>query len=393
MAGVTLLAPQALAEGPKVPKLSDIPLPDRSKKASQPKPASKISREGIREPMRGFAGVEETGFRVAYEPTDHPTFKPIRERYEASNTIETIAAEINDALVLPGVIDIHMVSCGMANAFYDPSGARIILCYELVAYFLGMFKEAGLEGAKLDEATHGALLFAFYHELGHGLVDVLELPVTGREEDAVDQLATVVLVNEGAAGARMALAGAQWFMLQGESAKDSELAFWDEHSLDKQRYFDISCLVYGHAPESFEELVGSDGLPRRRAQRCPSEYSRVEGAWGKLLEPHIRVDSEEAKPAPEKKTPAKAEPKEEAPVAASKVPSCEAALDHVMTKLLPLFLATLSPEERREFESDPGALKSIRADGLQECRTAPWTAEQRQCVVASSDTQWAGRCL
>jgi len=165
-------------------------------------------------------------------------------------------------------------------------------------------------------------------------------------------------------------------------------------------------LVYGHAPESFEELIGSDGLPRRRAQRCPSEYQRIEGAWGKLLEPHLRVDSEEPKPEPvepkpepEDKAPATAETKEEAPApapapaTAPKVPTCEVAIDHVMTKLLPLFLDTLSSEERREFESDPGALKSIRADGLQECRTAPWTDEQRQCVVASSDTQWAGRCL
>ncbi|MGB0592205.1 MAG: DUF4344 domain-containing metallopeptidase [Myxococcota bacterium] len=343
--------------------------------------------------MRGFAGVQESGFRVAYEPTEDPTFKPIRARYQESKTLEQIAEEVNAALVLPGVMDIHMVSCGMANAFYDPSGARIILCYELVAYFLGMFRDAGLEGAKLDEATHGALLFAFYHELGHGLVDVLELPVTGREEDAVDQLATVVLVNEGAAGARMALAGAQWFLLQGEGAKDSELAFWDEHSLDKQRYFDISCLVYGHAPEEFEELIGSKGLPRRRASRCPREYTRIEGAWSKLLMPHSRAAAEaKSKPAesPPEEPAAKVETKK-APKPA--VPTCEVAIDHVMTTLLPLFLETLSPEEREEFASTEGVIESMRADGLQECRSTPWTEAQRRCVVGARGIDWAEECL
>ena len=31
------------------------------------------------------------------------------------------------------------------------------------------------------------------HELGHALIHVLDLPTTGREEDAVDQLSTYIL--------------------------------------------------------------------------------------------------------------------------------------------------------------------------------------------------------
>jgi hypothetical protein len=112
MLGVALVAMPASAGAPGVPRLSDIPLPDRSEKAKKAVPASKISRDGIREPVRGFAGVEESGFRVAYEPTEGPTFKPIRDRYKASKTLEGIAEEVNNALVLPGVMDIHMVSCG-----------------------------------------------------------------------------------------------------------------------------------------------------------------------------------------------------------------------------------------------------------------------------------------
>lgn len=33
----------------------------------------------------------------------------------------------------------------------------------------------------------GALLWIFLHETGHALADLLDLPLTGREEDAVDQ--------------------------------------------------------------------------------------------------------------------------------------------------------------------------------------------------------------
>lgn len=53
----------------------------------------------------------------------------------------------------------------------------------------------------------------FYHEVGHALVDVLELPITGKEEDAVDQLSTYVLVEDADGGEVAALDGAVAFLL------------------------------------------------------------------------------------------------------------------------------------------------------------------------------------
>ncbi|MBI5001896.1 hypothetical protein HZC31_00760, partial [Candidatus Woesearchaeota archaeon] len=46
---------------------------------------------------------------------------------------------------------------------------------------------------------------------GHALVDVLELPITGKEEDAVDQLSTLLLIYGG--WDQAALRGAVWFYL------------------------------------------------------------------------------------------------------------------------------------------------------------------------------------
>src|SRR5690606_4146412 len=39
-----------------------------------------------------------------------------------------------------------------------------------------------------DVLTAASLEFILYHEAGHALVRRLDLPITGREEDAVDQL-------------------------------------------------------------------------------------------------------------------------------------------------------------------------------------------------------------
>ena len=36
----------------------------------------------------------------------------------------------------------------------------------------------------------GVTVSTFFHELGHALIDAWDLPITGREEDAADQLPT-----------------------------------------------------------------------------------------------------------------------------------------------------------------------------------------------------------
>jgi Zn-dependent peptidase ImmA (M78 family) len=40
----------------------------------------------------------------------------------------------------------------------------------------------------------GPVSLVFLHELGHALLDVLQIPILGREEDASDQLATYMLL-------------------------------------------------------------------------------------------------------------------------------------------------------------------------------------------------------
>lgn len=39
-------------------------------------------------------------------------------------------------------------------------------------------------------------MFIFLREVGHAMIDVLDLPIVGQEEDAADQLATVFFSQE-----------------------------------------------------------------------------------------------------------------------------------------------------------------------------------------------------
>jgi hypothetical protein len=137
----------------------------------------------------------------------------------------------------------------------------------------------------LGDAIHTLL-----HEVGHALIDIYSLPAVGREEDAVDQFATLTLLKSGEAGEIAAEIAAMQYLLSHKEAKKKgqPLAFWDEHSFDKQRYYDILCLIYGKDPEKRADMV-PDKLPAARAERCPAEYEKLDAAWDSLLAPHRKT--------------------------------------------------------------------------------------------------------
>ena len=120
------------------------------------------------------------------------------------------------------------------------------------------------------------------HELGHALIHVLELPITGREEDAADQLATLLLVDGSQHGLLAAAAAAQWFGDQSVWFV-SRGEFADEHGLNQQRYYNILCWTYGANPTAHAELLAY--VPAARAQRCPAEYAQMQGSWERLMAP------------------------------------------------------------------------------------------------------------
>jgi hypothetical protein len=235
--------------------------------------------------LKGFGSAESSGFKVTYNPSQNATHEKYRAVFEQNKVFEKVAEGLNKTIRIPHAIDINTVSCNTINAFYDPNNKRIIMCYELVDYFLGVFKPKAKNETELGNAVMGATIFSFFHETGHGLIHVLELPAVGREEDSADQLATLILIAAGDEGVSMALSGAYWFQLQSES--DRKMPFWDEHAFDGQRFYNILCMIYGSDPVKYANFVSAGTLPKDRAARCPEEYNKLNKAWEKLLQPHL----------------------------------------------------------------------------------------------------------
>jgi hypothetical protein len=200
-------------------------------------------------------------------------------------TLQDLTSSLNTELRLPNDVNVSFETCHTPDSYFDDSANKITVCTEMIDEFYGLFSQSITPKAELREKVNDAIAFFFMHEAGHALVSVLDLPITGREEDAVDQFSVLTLLRTQADGGRMVLAGAESFNLYAQWARRTRepRVFWDEHSQDEQRYFDTLCLVYGSNPSAFQHLVSSGRLPGERAEICPDEYARASRSWITLL--------------------------------------------------------------------------------------------------------------
>ncbi len=411
----TLASKMGAAAGEQLAKMEGL----GTEPAATGKPVNpaRIAKTGIATgSMRGFAGVEQTGFRVAYAASPNQVHEQFRTILAENQVFERVADGLNKTVRLPRVVDIQLTDCGVINAFYDPNGKRIIVCYELMTYFVNIFKSTASSDEQLGQAVVGATVFGFYHEAGHALIHQLDLPAVGREEDAVDQLATLILLAAGDDGVAMALSGAYWFQLQQKAG--AETPFWDEHAFDGQRFYNIMCLIYGSDPQKYGSFVADGNLPKARAARCQEEYGKIQASWRKLLEPHLTNDAAEEidytpsvpadettpDPAP---TVAVGEPAGDdeddedpaprpTPVSAGHAIPCEQVAEKAVALIgveAEQQLGAVTPAERQAALAEIQAgLPAYLEQFLAQCAQEDWPDADRQCVLDAATLDRASRC-
>ncbi|HKV08924.1 MAG TPA: DUF4344 domain-containing metallopeptidase [Thermoanaerobaculia bacterium] len=236
-------------------------------------------------------GVRDTGnFVVQYGEIHDEGYREWEADFKETRLLEDTVKELNKEFALPSDVPVVLRECGEVNAFYDAEAGEISLCYELVEHYSEIFTADAETDEELEEAgisVASATVFTLFHEMGHALISIYDLPVTGREEDAVDQLATLVLLEGGEEGEDAAIDGANSFVGEEEEEMD-DLSFWDEHSFDEQRFYNILCWIYGKDPDGYQYLVDDETLPADRAEQCPAEYGRMSRSWQALLAPYVK---------------------------------------------------------------------------------------------------------
>lgn len=279
----------------------------------------------------GAGAGDEVGkfkFVLSFEPADTREESLIRTTIERGGEMAQILDELSAQIALPQDVPVRFADCGEANAYWDYATQDVTICYE----FLSLFNESyqGLENqfkavfswADQIEVLMGTTTFVLLHEIGHGMVDIFDLPITGREEDSVDQFATYVLINSDEEGDKIEERPSRYALLAGylfEQLKPvgtvvSRQGWADVHTIGAQRNIDLMCLVLGSNPEVYSdlvvpglmmvdafyaenrEIVGGRGhewldqtddlnlIPWRRAVSCGHEYAKYDASWDYITE-------------------------------------------------------------------------------------------------------------
>ena len=230
-------------------------------------------------------------FRVSYGAAKDEDMASWAARLRDDRVLERAADRLNAFVALPADVVLSFKECGDDDAYYEKG--RVTFCYEEVADYADLLAPGRADQPLTERETkrvEDAATFFLFHEAGHALVDVLALPITGKEEDAVDQFAVYFLAEGGPPDARTdALRAAEVLgrLARSESTAAGELPVWDVHSLDAQRQANLLCWLYGGDSRAFGETVRRAGLPRERRNSCEDEYAQLAGSWSVLLAPYL----------------------------------------------------------------------------------------------------------
>ena len=136
-----------------------------------------------------------------------------------------------------------------------------------------------------DAFVEANVVGIFYHELGHAVIHIEDIPVFGQEEDAADVFSIFLIdaLFDPAVSESLAFDAALGFWAEADTRGES-VAWWDVHGPDEQRFYNTVCLFYGADPTARASFAKDLELPKDRAEYCAEEYDQANAAWGPVLD-------------------------------------------------------------------------------------------------------------
>lgn len=180
-------------------------------------------------------------------------------------------------------VAVEIAGCAEANGYFRAAEHKIVLCHELWDARRSRWLRAGEPAEHVALRVRHAMTFTLAHELAHALLSAARVPIIGREEDATDELAALLLVASGSDGAAAAADAAIGHALRSK-LRDKPESPLDEHSFGVQRAATIACVLVGAGERAAVERVATHlPLSQQFHDRCRSRFTERRNTWLRLL--------------------------------------------------------------------------------------------------------------
>ncbi|NWG25524.1 MAG: hypothetical protein HXY30_14110 [Pseudorhodoplanes sp.] len=249
---------------------------------------AKFENDALRVPK----GLKTHQFTVEYVPPKNPAHTKIYDMLRDKKILEKFQAFLAP-LHMPNPVKLQVVGCdGVVNAHFWQNTIQV--CYEYFDWILQNTPKNVVDGITPHDAMIGPTADVFLHETGHAIMQLLDIPLLAREEDAADYIATFLMLEFAPQDARRLILGAA--LVSGADARKdqeqdptlAELA--DMHSLPAVRYFNRWCMAYGKDPVLYADAITLGHLTPARAKHCKYEYDYISDAFRRLIRPYVNQD-------------------------------------------------------------------------------------------------------
>ncbi|WP_407531846.1 DUF4344 domain-containing metallopeptidase [Vibrio parahaemolyticus] len=209
----------------------------------------------------------------------------IRQWVINENIFEPVVEFINSEINLNRDIKVLVGEGEESDAYYSYKNFEVKISYSFILSVQNLFQKK-YDDEKANLYTKDFMTFVLYHELGHALIHTLQIPVLGKEEDAVDDFANILLILSDEDGQEMVISGADYFLLSGEAQEVYDyLHLTDVHSIDEQRGYRGLSLVFGSDPEKYNEILDLD---RENKEIHKLIFITQTYNWLTNLKPHLK---------------------------------------------------------------------------------------------------------
>ena len=235
-------------------------------------------------------------FYLEIKEDANPDFNDIANYLRKDGRLAEIVAALNQTIKIPYDIKIATQTTGQGS-YYVSKDKTIYLDYQMMSIVPKLFDKfhANESAENRHHYINNVNRFLLYHELGHALIDAYHLPVLGQEEDGADALSAVISMTYLPKGFQVLVDSADFFLAFDKLAGTQASLYWDEHSLNKQRYYRLLCFAYGNDPKNVEQKIkyyygsGLNEFIKDRSDYCHDEFNTTYSAWMGLLKPYLNT--------------------------------------------------------------------------------------------------------
>jgi hypothetical protein len=211
---------------------------------------------------------------------------------DAGGALTNLANILSETFELPDDLAVRGVNGFGPGPFFNPKDDSITYPYLFSTLVFNTLSQLHPEWSqyRLGQGVGAVNSMVFEHEFGHALINAYDLPVLGREEDAADDLAVLLLIPAKAGDQFITDAASFWAALSNRQRVPQLSDYADVHSFDLQRAFSMLCLLAGSSPEHFQEVAAMKVLPDSRLASCRQEFKQKAQSYEAVLEPHVQGD-------------------------------------------------------------------------------------------------------